>query len=338
MKIEQLIVQYLYQEKKVTLEGIGSFYLSPEISISTSEEPVPLPENSIQFELNSKATADEGLIKFIVEKTRKFKPLAVSDLESFSILGKQFLNLGKPFLIKEVGSLLKNQNNEYEFTQATYILSIPETTVNSGNTQKETSKSAKQPKPQKQENIDFSAPSPIASKKKFIIPILVLVFVLAAMVVLFNKFGNKNNKDIVEEKITTPETTQVVKNTPPLPPPTPTPAPVQDTLIPAKDTIAVVQTPPVPAKDTAKPKPPKPVSLPVVGYKVIVREYADKESADKGMIALSRFEFGKNLILYAKDTNSYKIAVAVKSTFKDTIRIKDSLRNLFGKKTSIDLH
>jgi flagellar basal body-associated protein FliL len=337
MKIEQLIVQYLYQEKKVTLEGIGSFYLSPDISISTSVEPVPLPDNSIQFELNSKAIPDEGLIKFIVEKTRKFKPLAVSDLESFSILGKQFLNLGKPFLIKEVGSLLKNQNNEYEFTQATYIFSIPETTVNSGNTQKETSKSAKLPKPPKQENIDFSAPSPVASKKKFIIPITVLVFVIAAMVVLFNKFGSKNNKDIVEEKITTPETNQVVKTTPP-PPPTPTPASVQDTLIPAKDTIAVVQTPPVPAKDTAKPKPPKPVSLPVVGYKVIVREYADKESADKGMIALSRFEFGKNLILYAKDTNSYKIAVAVRSTYKDTTRVKDSLRNLFGKKTSIDLH
>lgn len=337
MKIEQLIVQYLYHEKKVTLEGIGSFYLSPDISISTSEEPVPLPENSIQFELNSKATPDEGLIKFIVEKTRKFKPLAVSDLESFSILGKQFLNLGKPFLIKEVGSLLKNQNNEYQFTQATYILSIPETTVNTGNTQKETSKSTKLPKPPKQENIDFSAPSPVASKKKFIIPIVVLVFVVAALVVLFVKYSSKNNKDIVEEKITTPETTQVVKTTPP-PPPTPIPAPVQDTLIPAKDTIAVVQTTPVPAKDTAKPKPPKPVSLPVVGYKVIVREYTDKESADKGMIALSRFEFGKNLILYAKDTNSYKIAVAVKSTFKDTTRIKDSLRNLFGKKTSIDLH
>ena len=337
MKIEQLIVQYLYYEKKVTLEGIGSFYLSPDISISTSEEPVPLPENSIQFELNSKATPDEGLIKFIVEKTRKFKPLAVSDLESFSILGKQFLNLGKPFLIKEVGSLLKNQNNEYQFTQATYILSIPETTVNTGNAQKETSKSTKLPKPPKQENIDFSAPSPVASKKKFIIPIVVLVFVVAALVVLFVKYSSKNNKDIVEEKITTPETTQVVKTTPP-PPPTPRPAPVQDTLIPAKDTIAVVQAPPVPAKDTAKPKPPKPVSLPVVGYKVIVREYTDKESADKGMIALSRFEFGKNLILYAKDTNSYKIVVAVKSTFKDTTRIKDSLRNLFGKKTSIDLH
>ena len=334
MKIEQLIVQYLYQEKKVTLEGIGSFYLSPEISISTSEEPVPLPENAIQFELNPKASADEGLIRFIVEKTRKIKPLAVSDLESYSILGKQFLNLGKPLIIKELGSLLKHQNNDYEFTQATNILSIQEPASTTSTPEKPTTKTTKTTK---QQNIDFSAPAPIASKKKIIIPIIVLVFVVAAMIVLFVKFGSKNNKDIVEEKITTPETTQVVKNTPP-PPPTPAPAPVQDTLIPAKDTIAAIPTPSVPAKDTAKPKPPKPVSLPIVGYKVIVREYADKESADKGMIALSRFEFGKNLILYAKDTNSYKIAVAVRSTYKDTTRVKDSLRNLFGKKTSIDLH
>ncbi len=334
MKIEQLIVQYLYQEKKVTLEGIGSFYLSPEISISTSEEPVLLPENSIRFELNSKATADEGLIKFIVEKTRKIKPLAVSDLESFSILGKQFLNLGKPLNIKELGSLLKHQNNEYEFTQATNILSIQEPTSSTNTPEKPTTKITKTTK---QQNIDFSAPAPIASKKKIIIPIIVLIFVVAAMVVLFVKFGSKNNKDIVEEKITTPDTTQVVNNTPPPPPPSPAPVPVQDTLIPVKDTIAAIPTPSIPAKDTVKPKPPKPVSLPVVGYKVVVREYADKESADKGMIALSRFEFGKNLILYAKDTNSYKIAVAVRSTFKDTTRVKDSLRNLFGKKTSIDL-
>lgn len=334
MKIEQLIVQYLYQEKKVTLEGIGSFYLSPEITISTSEEPVLLPENSIRFELNSKATADEGLIKFIVEKTRKIKPLAVSDLESFSILGKQFLNLGKPLMIKELGSLLKHQNNEYEFTQATNILSLQETPSTTSSPEKATTKTTKTTK---QQNIDFSAPSPVASKKKIIIPIVVLVFVVAALILLFVKFGSKNNKDIVEEKISTPETTQVVKNVPP-PPPPPAPTPVPDSLVPAKDTMVAMPTPPVPAKDTAKPKSLKPVSLPVVSYKVIVREYADKESADKGMIALSRFEFGKNLILYAKDTNSYKIAVAVKSTYKDTLRVKDSLRNLFGKKTSIDLH
>lgn len=329
MKIEQLIVQYLYQEKKVTLEGIGSFHLSPEINVSGTAEPVPLPENSIQFEHNPKATADEGLIKFIVVKTRKFKPLAVSDLESFSILGKQFLNLGKPFIIRELGSLLKNQNNEYEFTQATYILSSQETTQPVSTPVKETSK------PPKQENIDFSAPTPVASKKKIIIPIAVITFVVASIILLFVKFGSKNNKEIVEEKIAPAETTNVVTNTQPAPPPV---QPSVDTAAIVKDTTPVTQTPVAVVKDTIKPQPPKPVALPVVSYKVIVREYTDKESADKGMIALSRFEFGKNLIMYAKDTNSYKLAVAVRSTYKDTVRIKDSLRNLFGKKTSIDLH
>jgi len=330
MKIEQLIVQYLYKEKKVTLEGIGSFYLSPEITVSSSEEPIPLPENAIQFERDSKAQADEGLIKFIIQKTRKIKPLAVSDLESFSILGKQFLNLGKPFVIRELGSLLKNQNNEYEFTQATTVLTAQDAPVATTTPTKETAK------PPKQENIDFSAPTPVASKKKIIIPIAVIFFIVASMIFLFVKFGSKNNKDIVEEKIPPAETTAVVKNTTP---PAPPPPAIVDSLPVAKDTASVAQTPAVAVvKDTPKVQPPKPVSLPVVTYKVVVREYADKESADKGMIALSRFEFGKNLIMYAKDTNSYKLAVQVKSTFKDTLRIKDSLRNLFGKKTSIDLH
>ena len=119
MKTEQLIVQYLYNNKEVTLQDIGTFTISPEINIpADGEKDAVLPADAIRFEYNPKATQDEGLVKFIVEQTRKIRPLASSDLESFIILNKQFLNIGKPLIFEGMGTLQKTQQGDYSFTQA----------------------------------------------------------------------------------------------------------------------------------------------------------------------------------------------------------------------------
>src|SRR5258707_1269991 len=118
MKIEQLIVQYLYTNKKVTLQDIGVFHLSDSVNIPVEhEKDAALPDNAISFEYNIKSVQDDGLIDFIVQQTRKIKPLATSDLESFTILGRQFMNIGKPLPIEGLGILQKNQHGEYEFIQ-----------------------------------------------------------------------------------------------------------------------------------------------------------------------------------------------------------------------------
>ena len=122
MKIEQLIVQHLYSNKKVTLQDIGTFTLSPDAVISfENDKDVALPENSISFDYNKRAPQDDSLVDFIVEHTNKIKPLATSDLESYTILGKQFLNIGKPFILEGLGTLIKNQQGNYEFTQGQFI-------------------------------------------------------------------------------------------------------------------------------------------------------------------------------------------------------------------------
>lgn len=122
MKIEQLIVQHLYNNKKVTLQDVGSFILSSNVSMpSESDKDGVMPENAISFEYNTKATEDESLIDFIVQQTRKIKPLATSDLESYTILGREYLNLGKPFPIEGLGTLQKNQTGQYEFIQGNSV-------------------------------------------------------------------------------------------------------------------------------------------------------------------------------------------------------------------------
>ena len=108
MKIEQVLVHYLLKTKQLTLQGIGTFHLDAAIpDTADSEKPVVIPENAITFTYDPRATEDDGLVDFIVEHTKKIKPLAASDLDSFLSLGRQFLNIGKPFNLPHIGTLGK---------------------------------------------------------------------------------------------------------------------------------------------------------------------------------------------------------------------------------------
>ncbi len=116
MKIEHLLVQHFYQSRKMTLQGMGTFTLSPDFVMpKDTDKDAVIPENAISFQYNLKATEDDALIDFIVQQTRKMKALASADLDSYLVLGKQFLNIGKPFKIEGMGMLAKNQQGELEF-------------------------------------------------------------------------------------------------------------------------------------------------------------------------------------------------------------------------------
>ncbi len=120
MKIEQILVQHFYNKREVTLQGMGTFKLSPDFILpKDSDKEVEIPENAILFEYNPKATADDALVDFIVKQSHKMKSLAYADLDSYLVLGKQFLNIGKPFKIEGMGMLVKNQQGELEFSKGT---------------------------------------------------------------------------------------------------------------------------------------------------------------------------------------------------------------------------
>jgi len=130
MKLEHLLIQYFYTSKELSLQGIGKFFLSQDLVLPPdTEKEVVMPENAIGFEYNIKSTEDEGLISYIVENTKKIRPLASADLDSFLTLGKQFLNIGKPFKIEGIGTLEKKQTGEYQFTQGVFTNTKAETVI-----------------------------------------------------------------------------------------------------------------------------------------------------------------------------------------------------------------
>lgn len=105
MKLAALLTQFLKEKNKLNLAGIGTFSIDAQH-----------PSEGIGFAYNASVKYDEELISFISSQTGKMKALASSDLQSYIELGLQFMNIGKPFQIEGIGTLVKNQNGGMDFT------------------------------------------------------------------------------------------------------------------------------------------------------------------------------------------------------------------------------
>ncbi|MEJ7625997.1 MAG: hypothetical protein WKF35_03955 [Ferruginibacter sp.] len=213
MKIEQLIVQHLYNNKKVTLQDIGSFILSSNVSMpAESDKDGIMPDNAISFEYDTKAVQDESLIQFIIQQTRKIKPLATSDLESYTILGREYLNIGKPFPIEGLGTLLKSQNGQYEFIQG-----------NSVNARLQAAPALIKEKDE--EEIIFSTPVRKQNNNKAGMLLIALIFLLAVAAALIYFLNKKDNTTAVAVNA---DTSVIKKDTVSQPLITPAPSPLID--------------------------------------------------------------------------------------------------------------
>lgn len=191
MNIEQYLAAFLAKNHSISIQDIGVIYFSGQPLTNRDEESnsVEFPENSIRFEFDKKATADEAFIQYLVTQTGKIKPLVASDLESYSIICKQFLNIGKPLLLKDIGVLQKNQQGIYDFTQGSSIIETIDTT----------SKVAIDKASQSQE-INFSSVSKKKNNhnqinnKKGLVIILVLLAGIISVLIFQNQFNKTSSQ------------------------------------------------------------------------------------------------------------------------------------------------
>ena len=117
MKLAPILAEYLYQNKRLELPGIGVFRLRQSI-ISGEDNNKQIEftgESPISFEANASLKESPELINFISSQTGKMKALAAADLDSHLVLAQQFINIGKPFLFEGIGSLTKTKSGQYEF-------------------------------------------------------------------------------------------------------------------------------------------------------------------------------------------------------------------------------
>lgn len=95
------------------LPGIGSFSFDPSFRTEADQR---FASQGISFQSNPSFGWDDDLVSYISAQTGKQTSLASADLESYLELAKQFLNIGKPFHIEGIGTLVKTQTGNFDFT------------------------------------------------------------------------------------------------------------------------------------------------------------------------------------------------------------------------------
>ncbi|MEJ8844850.1 hypothetical protein WG954_20815 [Lacibacter sp. H375] len=298
MKIQEILSQYLYKEKSLTLPGLGRFDLNPSVNIYDLKEE-GWPADTISFTTNRNATVDEGLLLFLMQQTGKMKPLAMSDLESYVNNGMQLINIGKPFPIKGIGSINKTKDNQFTFEQGSPALEKIDS-INTDHVRDRTVLA------EGEKEIDFSHEELKSSKK----PIIIIGSIVALALVGWAVYLAIPKKDKAPE----PETTLVEQVTP------------VDTTVQQSDTTAIL------AKDTLLPVTP-PTVVDTNSLKLVIETATTKAKAD-ARIAFHKTR-GRELSLNMKDSSTYQLILLVQKSLSDSSKVKDSLRNWYGIKADV---
>lgn len=291
MKIEQVLVQQLYNNKHITLQGIGTFSLDSSVSLPVdSEKGIVLPENAIHFIYNPKATEDEALIDAIVQHTKKIKPLASADLDSFLMLGRQFLNIGKPFRLEGLGTLDKTQSGELEFKAGQFI--TPKI---------EAPKALKENENEEKSGLfpDYDTEVNSGSRRAIFIITTILVLGIGAWAAYYFFYKNRNTES--NSQVSEIDQTQNKA----------------DTVSAKKDTLTIG------AINTSQQQ----TSNDGYTFKIVFKVTKDKQDAQKTLAKYK--DYGHKVIMYTTDSVTYKVAEPFTLPLSDTAHIKDSLNKYF---------
>lgn len=293
MKIQEILAQYLYKEKSLTLPGLGRFDLDPSVNLTDTKEQV-WPDAAITFTMDRQAQLSDELLTFLVQQTGKMRPLALSDLESYISTGLQLINIGKPFLIKGIGSLTKNQTTQLQFEQGNPVLEKIDS-INTDHVRDRTVLA------EGETEIDFSHEARTNSKK----PILIAGAIVAIALVgwaIWLAMPKKQAAPTAEEN-----TEQTAATDTPVIQQPDTSALVKDSVQPVATTVAAVDT---------------------TSFKLLVETASSKTKAD-ARVAFHKTR-NRNLLVEMKDSTHYQLILLVQQPLSDSSKVKDSLRNWYG--------
>jgi hypothetical protein len=301
LKIQDLLSQYLYQQKKLSLPGIGIFELNPAVNIYELKEE-GWPENTVTFTQDRNAQLTDDCLSYLVQNSGKMKPLAMSDLESYLNNGIQLLNIGKPFRLKGIGALSKT-GNQFLFEQGIPVVEKLES-INPDYVLKDRTK--------KTEDIPEAiyTNESKAKSRKIIIALGSLIALALIAWVVYLAISKKEDQPIVSNE------QQPVVSAPVV---TPT---VTDTVNTTVDTGKIL------LPDSLKPTPPPaPATVSGTGFQLIIQTFITKAAADKKLQTLQAR--GHNVSVQMVDSTNYRLVLTVAKPLSDTTYVKDSLRKWY---------
>lgn len=286
MKVQDLIAEFLYQHKTLTLPSIGTFELNNAVNVYEIKDG-KFPDDAISFEQSNQAVADESFIQFLVERSGKMKALALSDLDSYIYNGLQLLNIGKPFTIKGVGSLTKS-GGRLAFEMGVPFLEKSETAGNL---------TAKDRTRQKEEikEMDFDSQIQKGSSRTLMIVLASVIAVALIGVAVYLALPKQKNEETSSEEATEQTTTAGADTTAAN---TVTTTPVQDSI-----TVQPVRT------DTS--------------FQLLLFAFRDSAKANRELA--KQMSRRSNINMVQKDS-IYRIVLTVNRPLADTAKVRDSLR------------
>ena len=302
MKFDDQLAAYLYENKTLKLEGLGTFILNSKVSIpNTQEKEVYYPIEGLSFTFDPKSTTDENIIFFLVKKLGKIEPLIRSDLESYLSNIKQFINIGKPYTIEGVGTLSKNNQGIYEFTPGNFL-------------------PAKEELNPHRENAEHNYPVRSSSSAgRVIATILIVVAALAALggigwgITHFVSRQETPNEELGQQgqTDTISHLANIEKPAAKIPP------------------AAVVSKPDTTSNTTTKGD--------SVNYKMIFEITKTRARAERRTLQLqSLHSYTKYDSIRIADSLFYRLYLPLKAKPADTTHLKDSLKIFFGHKIRIE--
>ena len=259
------------------------------------DKPVVIPPEAISFTYDPKTKEDDEVIDFIVLHTKKIKPLASADLDSFLTLGRQFLNIGKPFTIQNLGTLEKLNSGELEFKPGPVIqrIEVPKPKIEDEGGEKY------------EENLfhDYQNESSSNNRRGLLIILIVVLLGLVSWAVWHFAFKKE-----------TPE------------------VPSTGNIVPLKDTVDLMQKQKSDSlaeaqriADSVTNAQKNPADS--FTFKVVLKTTTNKEVALARLAKLK--SYGRNAIMYTNDSMTYKVAQPFMLPLSDTTRILDSLNSNF---------
>jgi len=334
LKLPQLLSQFLYQNRKMDLPGIGSFTLDAGAVIpQESDRMGQIPASGITFKNANIPVADEALILFIKEHTGKMKSLVSADLDFYLTTGRQLLNIGKMFYLEGIGTLVKNKEGKLDFTPGDYMVAR----IEDPNAERKSTSFDEAPRTQETGSSN--------SRQMLLLAGLIggLIVIGWGGYYLYKRNTyvepTAENRATVIPEASTPRTDTTAAATTGDTNGTAGTASKTDTLTkPAATQPATTQpttqatTPQAtaPAPVTANPVPTGDQSL----FRFVILQTANKNRALRRYNQLLGYQL--NIKLEQKDSAYFKLYFPIAATIRDTTHIRDSLADVYAARVTIE--
>jgi len=299
-KYDALVYDFLVEHKQISIEKIGTLQVVGPIPPIEKDNVLPSLKDVVQFNFDKKATTSLQFIEFAAARFAKNKSLVASDIESYFEQVRQFINIGKQYVIPGVGMIGMLKIGQYDFTpnETPPPAAVPKPQPNFNDTKAETAYETETV----QKTTNKTSQQTLLSIAAIFIGILVVAGIGYFVYTLVT--GNTNNEENTA-------TTEIATT--------------------ADTTATIVQPDTVQLNSNNNANTTQPTSDSVL-YKFIHETTASRNRAISRTAKLKTYGYNADFDSItdpATAVTKYRLFVAANRLNGDTLKLKDSLQQLF---------